>query len=385
MNQSIATPANGRMSRVRATVFAQVGSHDPESQGSTGAAERTSARLTMRRSEKTIPARAPARGALRLVRTRVWSGSVPARSIPRARQFPGLRSFGSSRKERIRAQGRAVNEGEDGAAPDELLDPGGHPGLVVDEVDPWQPDNRGDAICHPVLRRDRRPDDLLGRDAVDLLREGPDHLDAAAGNDARLEPDRAQVREELEHRLMDDLGVRASEARVPGLCEPVRGGRAELVRRLPGVGCHDEVEERPFARGGDALHVSREGGRERVRRLPLGVLRRKRPHAVERERELDVHRLFGPERPVVVEDGDPFGGRDERRGAGLRDALDEGDDGLPRGGVVPRGERVGAGAGNSEAREESEGRGEAAHGCLRPFGCLLDGRHRDPGSRAAPE
>jgi hypothetical protein len=41
------------------------------------------------------------------------------------------------------------------------------------------------------------------------------------------------------------------------------------------------------------------------------ALRRERLHAVEREGELEVHRLLGPQRAVVVEHGDALGWNDE--------------------------------------------------------------------------
>ena len=47
---------------------------------------------------------------------------------------------------------------------------------------------------------------------------------------------------------------------------------------------------------------------------------------MEREEELEIHRLLGPQRAVVVERGDAFGGRNEVRRAFLRHLRDEGDD-----------------------------------------------------------
>ncbi len=49
-------------------------------------------------------------------------------------------------------------------------------------------------------------DDLLGRNAVDLLRPRAHELDAAAGDDEGLEAVRAQVGGQFEHRLIDHLG-----------------------------------------------------------------------------------------------------------------------------------------------------------------------------------
>ena len=80
---------------------------------------------------------------------------------------------------------------------------------------------------------------------------------------------------------------------------------------------------------------------ERLLGLPLRVLRRQRLDAVERERELEVDRLLGPQRAVVVEDGDALGDRHEVRAALRRHARDEIGDGFLRRAVVPGRQRVG--------------------------------------------
>ena len=95
-----------------------------------------------------------------------------------------------------------------------------------------------------------------------------------------------------------------------------------------------------LAAGQRGLHVALEQRGEGLLVLPLGMLRRERLDAVEREEELEVHRLLGPERAVVVEGGDALGRRHEVRRAFLRHLLDESDDGLLR-----RGRRSTTGAG----------------------------------------
>ena len=99
---------------------------------------------------------------------------------------------------------------------------------------------------------------------------------------------------------------------------------------------------RLLAAGERAFHVALEQRGERLLVLPLGMLRGERLHAVEREEELEIHRLLGPERAVVVEDRDALGGRDEVGRALLRHLLDEVDDRLLRRAVVPGRELIGS-------------------------------------------
>ena len=71
-----------------------------------------------------------------------------------------------------------------------------------------------------------------------------------------------------------------------------------------------------------------------------GMLRRERLDAVEREEQLEIHRLLGPERAVVVERRDALGDRHEVRRAFLGDFRHEVHDRLLRLAVVPGRQRV---------------------------------------------
>ena len=64
--------------------------------------------------------------------------------------------------------------------------------------------------------------------------------------------------------------------------------------------------KRFFAAGKHPLEIAREEGLERLLLFPFRMLRRERFDAVESERELEIHRLLGPQRAVVVEHGDAF-------------------------------------------------------------------------------
>ena len=96
---------------------------------------------------------------------------------------------------------------------------------------------------------------------------------------------------------------------MPGGRDPVVDDLLEFVGRHAGVRDHDDFGDRPLAAGERAFHVALEQRRERLLVLPLGMLRRERLDAVEREEELEIHRLLAPERAVVVERGDALGRR----------------------------------------------------------------------------
>src|SRR5215813_450137 len=83
---------------------------------------------------------------------------------------------------------------------------------VVDEVDLRLAKERRLAVLAELVRgHEARAHDLLGRDPVDALGPRAHELDRAARHDVGLEAVRAQMREQLEHRLEHELGVRALE------------------------------------------------------------------------------------------------------------------------------------------------------------------------------
>src|SRR5438067_9708303 len=82
------------------------------------------------------------------------------------------------------------------------------------------------------------------------------------------------------------------------------------------------------------------------------MLRGERLHTVEREEQLEIHRLLAPERAVVIERGNALLGRDKIRRAFLGDLGDEVSDRLLRCAVIPRWKRIGGGP--SDGRCESQ-------------------------------
>ena len=185
------------------------------------------------------------------------------------------------------------------------------------------------------------------------------------GHDVGLEAVGAQVRERLDHRLEDHLGVQAAEARMFRRRRP-RGHRArELLGRHPAMGGAHDVEERLLALGQCPLDVAGEQRLERLLRLPLWMFGRLLLHLLEREGDLEIERLLGPECAVVVEDGDPLCGRDEGWPARTRGVADELDQRLLGLSVVPGRQRVGLGHRDPRQRK---GRGQGQHWRHNPAG-----------------
>jgi hypothetical protein len=133
----------------------------------------------------------------------------------------------------------------------------------------------------------------------------------------------------------------------------------------------DDPRDIVLAAGEGGLHVAPQKRREGFRRRPLRMERRERPDPVDREQELEIRRLLGPQRSVVVEHRDAVGRRDISRGPLGGDPLDEVHDRRPRGAVVPGGERIALGAGGAGRVEEDQpGESGAGEHC-RPW-CHAD-------------
>src|SRR3954453_19765824 len=92
-----------------------------------------------------------------------------------------------------------------------------------------------------------------------------------------------------------------------------------------------------------ALDVALKERGERLYRRPFRMLRSEHLHTIERESELGIHWLFGPQSTIFVEGGYPVACRYKIGGPLLRHALDERHDGLFGCFIVPRWELVACG------------------------------------------
>ena len=247
-----------------------------------------------------------------------------------------------------------VSEGGDGAAADVLMDADRLAFLVVNEVQLRQAHEHRLAVAHFELRLDAAADDLLGRDAIDLLRPRAHELDAAAGDDEGLESVRPQVGEQFEHRLIDHL--RVSPLPVTGcLAVAIQSftifSNSSVVMPAWVAMTISIIAFSPPASAALTSPLSSEAkGSLSFHSGCCGASAFTRSKA---KMELEIHRLFGPERAVVVERGDALGRRHEVGRIVLRDLCHEFEDrrlGRP---VIPRGERIGLGV----CRNDSKPRG----------------------------
>ena len=98
------------------------------------------------------------------------------------------------------------------------------------------------------------------------------------------------------------------------MVNPLIDDEVELLRghvRMPGG--HDISINAGVAARKRGLQIAREDGFERLFFLPLRVLRSEFLDPVDREMNLEIQGLLGPEGAVVVERGDAFGGRHKIR------------------------------------------------------------------------
>ena len=142
--------------------------------------------------------------------------------------------------------------------------------------------------------------------------------------------------------------------------EPVEHGHAEFLGRDPGVGGGHRLEQAFLAQRGKGCTIVGKDRAEWFSRAPFGMLPDHRLYAVEGEHHLEVHRLLGPQRAVVVEAGDALGhGHPVAASVGRR-AADEVEDRLFHWPVVPRRQGVALRKGHGSEAPWDEGReGEA--------------------------
>ena len=111
--------------------------------------------------------------------------------------------------------------------------------------------------------------------------------------------------------------------------------------RVETVNGGNDIEQALFPERHQCVLVVVEKRLERLFGFPLRMLRRHCLDAVEREGDLEIDRLFGPQRAVIVKGGDTLFDRREIRRAGRGHARDEVGDGFLHRAFVPGGQGVG--------------------------------------------
>ena len=178
-----------------------------------------------------------------------------------------------------------------------------------------------------------------------------------------LKPLRAQVGEQFQHRLIDHLGVEPPGDRMLRGGDPVfhdlrRIRRWSCRRASPSRSRRSPVSPPASAPFTSPLSSEAKGSFS----FHSGCCGASSFDSIEREQELKIHRLLGPERAVVVEGGDALILRHKVRRAFRCHPLDKVDDRLfPWAVVVPRGKRIATGGrANTDAGKSNGRAGRAA-------------------------
>jgi len=255
-----------------------------------------------------------------------------------------------------------VAKGEDGTAADERVDPFRFARPVIDEQDLRLAQELRLSISGELISGDGRGANyLLRRNAVALVGEDSHELHATARNDEGLEVVGAQIGEQLQHGLINEICVGPVEARMAGGREPLSDDSGKFLGAHAAMAHRHDLHEALLTRSEQRLLVARKHSCEGLLLFPFWMLRRERLYPVNGEGELEINRLLGPERAVVVESRDALLWLNEIRRTFLCDTLDKGNDSFLRRGVVPEWQRV-LGIGNGNRREKQAGCEEVFYG-----------------------
>jgi hypothetical protein len=112
------------------------------------------------------------------------------------------------------------------------------------------------SILHFVFEFPHATYDLVGWNAVGIGREYTHELRAPAGNDESLEAVCAQIRQQLQHRLINQLIVRTVEPWSPGGLKPVTHNLVELGGGHAGVRARHDFQQTLLARREQSLSIT---------------------------------------------------------------------------------------------------------------------------------
>ena len=182
---------------------------------------------------------------------------------------------------------------------------------------------------------ERRSYDLFGRDAVGLISVHANELLPASSDDVGLVAIGAQILHHLEHGLIDKFGEWPMPSRVACFCDPVLHQRRELAGSHPGMSGEDDFLEVLRRELRHRLAIAGNHRLERLNRLPLRMLRRKRHDTVQRKDDLRVDRLLDPKSSILIKSRKSIAGSNEFRAAWRSSRRDQLDDCLLGWSIVP--------------------------------------------------
>ena len=136
-------------------------------------------------------------------------------------------------------------------------------------------------------------------------------------------------------RKVGCFGESASELRMLRLPEPIDGRLAKLVDRHARVRGEPRHESLFLREGRDGLEIFLEERLVRLRRPQLGLESGEMLELIQGEEHLHLHRVFAPQRAVVVERGNALRRRHIIAAAFACHAPDQVEDRLFRGAVIP--------------------------------------------------
>src|SRR5437660_12687476 len=107
--------------------------------------------------------------------------------------------------------------------------------------------------------------------------------------------------EQLHHGLINEICVGPVEARMAGGREPLSDDSGKFFGAHAAMAHRHDLHEALLTRSEQRLLVARKHSCEGLLLSPFWILRRERQYAVNGEGALEINRLLGPERAVVVE------------------------------------------------------------------------------------
>src|SRR5262249_3546084 len=181
---------------------------------------------------------------------------------------------------------------------------------------------------------------LFPWDAVDLIGERANEVDAASRDDVGFEIVLTQIREQLELRPIDALFVQSTEFGMRGRCKPSARELVKLLVRYARVGGENKFNQGPPAKPKERAVIMLQHRLERLALPQRRVLARDFLHPVKEKKELHLERLLAAESAIVVECGNALWRWHEIRSPLRCHAPYKAEDGRFRCAVVPGGEQL---------------------------------------------